>query len=191
MKEIFYNNIKTYQNKSLYLWFRNINSIMVFDIILVFIGLCLIIGGLIGCIIPAMPGPPLSYVALLLLQFTRFADFSVNFLIISAIITVIVTVIDYVVPVWGTKKLGGSRAGMIGSIFGVLVGLFFLPIGIIIGPFIGAVVGELIAGRNTDAAIRSGFGSFVGFIFGTVMKLAVCMVFTYYFAKELIVSIFL
>ena len=164
---------------------------MIIDIILVILGLCFLVGGVIGCIIPALPGPPLSYVALLLLQVTRFADFSVKFLVIAAIVTVIVTVCDYILPVWGTRKWGGSRAGTIGSVIGLLVGLFFSPVGIIVGPFTGAVVGELIAGRNSDAALRSGFGSFMGFIMGTVMKLTVCMVFSYYYLKELIVSIFL
>jgi len=167
---------------------------MVIDILLVILGICFLVGGWIGCIVPAMPGPPMSYVSLLLLQATGFADnkpFAVKFLLIAAMVTVVVTVVDYILPVWGTKKWGGSRAGTIGAILGLLVGLFFVPVGIIAGPFAGAVVGELITGRDTNAALRSGFGSFVGFLFGTVMKLTVCIVFTYYFFKELIVSVFL
>ena len=164
---------------------------MVFDILLVILGFCFLAGGLVGCIVPAMPGPPLSYVALLLLQITRFADYSVKFLLIAAFITVIVTVVDYILPVWGTKKWGGSRAGTIGAILGLIVGLFFVPVGIILGPFAGAVVGELIVGRDSKTALRSGFGSLMGFLFGTVMKLTVSIVFTYYFTKELIVMIFI
>ena len=164
---------------------------MIVDILLVILSFCFLVVGMVGCILPAIPGPPLSYLALLLLQATRFADFSVKFLVITAIITVIITVIDYILPMWGTKKWGGSRAGTIGSIIGLLVGLFFSPVGIIAGPFAGAVVGELIAGRTTDAALRSGFGAFMGFIFGTVMKLTVCMVFSYYYIKELVASILL
>lgn len=160
---------------------------MFFDILLAIVGFCFLVGGLIGCIVPAMPGPPLSYIALLLLQVTRFADYSVKFLIITAVVTVIVTVIDYLLPVWGTKKWGGNRAGVIGSMVGLLAGLFFAPVGIIVGPFAGAVVGELLTGSDTNAALRSGFGAFVGFLLGTGMKLTVCMVFTFYFFKELIV----
>ena len=163
---------------------------MFFDIFLVLLGLCFLIGGWLGCILPVIPGPPLSYIALLLLQFTRFADFSVQFLLITAAITIIITVVDFILPVWGTRKWGGSRAGTIGAILGLLVGLFFSPVGIIVGPFAGAFVCELIAGRETNAALRSGFGSFVGFILGAVMKLTVCAVFTYYYMKEFIVSIF-
>lgn len=164
---------------------------MVFDILLVILGFCFLIGGWLGCILPVMPGPPFSYIALLLLQATRFAGFSTKFLLIAAAVTVVVTVIDFVLPVWETRKWGGSRTGTIGAIVGLLAGLFFAPVGIIVGPFAGAVLFELISGRETNAALRSGFGSFVGFILGAVMKLTICSVFTFYYMKELIVSIFL
>jgi len=160
---------------------------MVFDILLVILGICFLVGGLAGCILPVIPGPPLSYVALLLLQATGFAGFTVKFLLVTAAVTIVVTVVDYLLPAWGTGKWGGSRAGVIGSVIGLLIGLFFVPLGIIVGPFAGAVVGELIAGRDRDAALRAGFGSFVGFILGSVMKLTVCLIFTYYFIKELII----
>jgi uncharacterized protein YqgC (DUF456 family) len=162
-------------------------SIMILDILLVVLGICFIIGGLLGCILPVMPGPPLSYIALLLLQATKFADYSTKFLLITASVMIVVTVLDYLLPVWGTRKWGGSRAGAIGSILGLLVGLFLSPVGIIVGPFVGAVLGELIAGHDTGDALRSGFGSFIGFLLGTGMKLAVSVTFTYYYAKELIV----
>ena len=159
---------------------------MILDILLVILGICFLVGGLAGCILPALPGPPLSYIALLLLQTTRFGDFSVKFLIITAVVTIVVTVVDYLMPLWGAKKWGGSRAGIIGSAIGLVIGLFFLPVGIIVGPFAGAVVGELIAGRDSNAALHSGFGAFVGFLLGTGMKLAVSVTFTFYFVKELI-----
>jgi len=159
---------------------------MVIDVLLVILGCCFLIGGLLGCVIPALPGPPLCYAALLLIQITRFAAFSFKFLIIAAIVIAIVTFVDYLLPVWGTRKWGGSRAGTIGAVIGLLAGLFFAPVGIIVGPFAGAVAGELITGRNADAAFRSGFGSFIGFLFGTIMKVTLCLVITFYFIKELI-----
>ena len=162
-----------------------------FDIVILILGFVFLCAGLIGCILPAVPGPPLSYLALLSLHFTRFADFSAKFLCIAAIVAVIVTIADYIVPAMGTKKMGGSRAGVMGSIAGVLLGLFFLPWGIIAGPFAGAVAGELLAGRDKNEAMRSGLGSFLGFMFGVVMKLTVCIVFAYYFIKELIIWIFI
>ena len=163
-----------------------IQIMLVLDIFLLVLALCLLVAGLLGCILPVIPGPPLSYVALLILQITRFASFSVKFLLITAAITVIITLLDYFLPVWGTKKFGGSRAGTIGSIAGLLLGLFFAPLGIIIGPFAGAVAGELITGRDKNSALRSGFGSFIGFVVGVAMKFAICIALTYYFIKEFI-----
>ena len=159
---------------------------MFFDILLVVFGFCFLLGGLAGCVVPVIPGPPLGYIALLLLQATRFADYSIAFLLLTAAVMVVVTVFDYLLPVWGTRKWGGSRAGALGALAGILIGLFFLPIGIIVGPFAGAVAGELITGRDRDAALRSGFGSFVGFIVGVGAKLAVGIAFSFYFIKELI-----
>ena len=160
---------------------------MALDIILAVLGSCLLVCGLIGCVLPVIPGPPLGYVALWLLQATRFADFSVEFLIITAVVTIVVTVVDYTLPAWATKRWGGSRAGVVGSIIGLVMGLFFLPVGIIVGPFAGAVLGELLAGRDSKVAFRSGFGSFVGFLLGSGAKLAVCLAFGYYFVRELVV----
>jgi len=159
---------------------------MVFDILFVVLGACFLLVGLLGCILPVIPGPPLSYVALLLLQATRFGHFTPKFLIITAIIMVLITIGDYVLPIWGAKKWGGSKAGAIGAVFGLLIGLFFPPIGIIVGPFLGAVGCEIIAGRDTKTSLRSGFGSFIGFLLGTGMKLASSIAFTYFFVKELI-----
>jgi hypothetical protein len=162
---------------------------MIIDILLIFLSVCFLMAGLIGCILPIIPGPPLSYIALLLLQSTQFADFSSEFLWITALITIIITVLDYALPAWGTKKWGGSRVGTIGSIVGLILGLFFAPVGIILGPFLGAVVGELLVGRDTNTALRSGIGSFIGFMLGTAMKLTVSIAFIYYYFKELYAGI--
>ncbi|HYQ58581.1 MAG TPA: DUF456 domain-containing protein, partial [Draconibacterium sp.] len=120
------------------------------DILLIVLGSIFIISGILGCILPVIPGPPLSYVGLLLLHFTERYQFSSRFLIIWAIITVVVYALDYLIPAWGTKKFGGSKRGIWGSIIGLLIGLFFFPpFGIIIGPFLGAVIGELGAGKES------------------------------------------
>jgi uncharacterized protein YqgC (DUF456 family) len=162
---------------------------MAIDIILIILGLCFILGGLLGCVIPAIPGPPLSYIALLLLQITPYGHFSTRFLIISAAVTIGVTVIDFILPAWGTRKWKGTRAGAIGAVIGLIAGLFFPPAGIILGPFAGAFIGELIVGRTANEAFRSGFGSFMGFITGAALKLAVSIAFTYCFIKETVTSI--
>ena len=164
---------------------------MILDVFLLILSIVFLFGGIIGCILPVIPGPPLSFIALLLLHFSRFADFSPTFLWITAGITVVITALDYILPAIGTKKLGGSRAGTIGSILGMILGIFIIPPwGIIVGSFAGAFVGELIIGRDNRTAMLSGLGSFIGFVFGTLMKLIICFVFAYYYFKELICFIF-
>lgn len=153
----------------------------------VILGAILIVVGIIGCIVPIIPGPPISYAGIILQQLRSEPPFSERFLIIMALITLAVTILDYIVPVWGTKKLGGTKAGMWGSTIGVFAGLFcFPPIGIIIGPFLGAVIGELIAGKDVNVALRSGLGSFIGFVTGTLMKLAVSIVIAFYFFANIL-----
>ncbi|WP_346858347.1 DUF456 domain-containing protein [uncultured Draconibacterium sp.] len=157
------------------------------DIVLISFGVLFIITGILGCVLPVIPGPPLSYIGLLLLHFTKGYQFSSKFLIVWAVITVIVYALDYIIPVWGTKKFGGSKRGVWGSIIGLVFGLFlFPPFGIIIGPFAGAVIGELTAGKDHSAALKSGFGSFIGFLAGTLLKLITSGMMTWYFFKLLI-----
>ncbi|GAB1452462.1 DUF456 domain-containing protein [Draconibacterium sp.] len=159
------------------------------DFVLIGLGIILMIIGLIGCVLPFLPGPPLNYTGLLLLHFTSTHHFSINFLVFWAIVTAVVYGLDLIIPVWGTKKFGGSKYGVWGSIIGLLAGfLFFPPFGIIVGPFVGAVIGELIAGKDSGAALKSGFGSFVGFITGTVLKLIASGMMTWYFVKELLIG---
>jgi hypothetical protein len=159
------------------------------DYILIGLGIILMITGIFGCVLPLLPGPPLNYIGLLLLHFTTGYQFSTRFLVIWGIVTVVVYALDYVIPVWGTKKFGGSKRGVWGSMIGLIAGMFFFPpFGIIIGPFAGAVIGELTAGKDSKAALKSGFGSFVGFLTGTILKLIASGIMTWYFAKELIMG---
>ncbi|MEW6052966.1 MAG: DUF456 domain-containing protein [Nitrospirota bacterium] len=129
-----------------------------------------------------MPGPPLSYAGLLLLQFTSTHPFSTKFLLIFATLTILVTLLDFVIPVYGTKKLHGSKYGIWGSALGLVIGLVFFPFaGIIFGPLLGAFIGELITGKKIGKAVKSSFGSFLGFITGTAAKLFLSFVMAYYF----------
>ncbi len=155
------------------------------DYVLITLGVLFIISGILGGILPVLPGPPLSYVGLMLLHFTERYQFSTNFLIVWGVITIVVYLLDYLIPIWGTKKFGGSKRGVWGSIIGLLVGmLLFPPFGIIVGPFLGAVLGELSSGKQSREAFRSGFGSFLGFLVGTLLKLIVSgMMAWYFFAK--------
>jgi hypothetical protein len=142
--------------------------------------------GIIGCLVPVLPGPPLSFLGLILLHLTRFGQFTTTVLITLGAITVAVTVMDYIVPVWGTKKFGGSKYGTRGATVGLIVGLFLGPLGIIIGPLIGAFVGEIIFKDDISYAFKAGFGSLLGFLTGIGLKLAASFVMTFYFVKELI-----
>lgn len=152
------------------------------DILWIVIGMILLIVGIIGCILPILPGQILSWASLLMLQLQQDPPFTAKFIFVWALITAGVTLLDYFVPIWGTKKLGGSKTGMWGATIGLIIGIFFFPpFGLIIGPFVGAVVGELVAGKNSNVAFRSGLGSFLGFVAGTMMKLVISFIMGYYF----------
>lgn len=156
------------------------------DIILLILSILLIIVGLLGCILPVIPGPPISFFGLLIVHFTKFASFGSTFLILMASLAILVTVLDYVVPIWGTKRLGGTKSGMWGATIGLVIGLFFGPIGIIFGPLIGAIIGETIRGAKSQEAFRAGFGAFLGFLMGVGIKLAASIYMTYHFVKAIL-----
>ena len=156
------------------------------DILLIILGAVCLLAGIVGCVLPVLPGVPLAYIGMLLLQLTDRVQFTWQFLVIWAVVVVIVQALDYFVPAWGTKRFGGSKWGVWGSTIGMLVGLFFGVWGIILGPFIGAVVFELIDGKNTRATLRAGWGSFVGLMTGTILKLICCGLMTYYFIAALV-----
>lgn len=151
------------------------------DVFWMVLGIVLLLGGLVGCLLPLLPGPPLSYGALLVLQLRTDPPFTLNFLLVWAGIVALVTLLDYIIPAYGTKKFGGTKYGVWGCMLGLLVGVGLGPAGIILGPFVGAFVGEWLANRNSDKALRAAIGSFIGFLTGTVLKLVVCSVMAYYF----------
>lgn len=144
------------------------------DIFLLIVAGVLMVIGIIGCIVPGLPGTPIAYAGLWIAQATDRVDFSWQILLIWGIVTIVVSVLDYVVPAWGTKQFGGTKWGVWGSTIGVFVGLFFGAAGVIIGPLAGAVLGELLGGKKVEEALRAGWGSFIGIFFGTVLKLICC-----------------
>ena len=151
------------------------------SVALVIVAIILVITGIVGCIVPALPGVPLSYLALVLLRFSDKGDkVSNTLLIVYGVLTAVVTVLDYVIPALGTKRFGGSKWGVWGSTIGLLVGLFMGPLGIVIGPFVGAVVFELLGGKPSREAIRAGWGTFVGLLSGTIIKLIICGLIAYH-----------
>lgn len=154
---------------------------MISGALIVFSGIC-IAAGIVGCIIPVLPGPPLSYAGLLLLQFSSKHPFTAKFLIIYGILTVLVTVLDFVIPVYSTKRFKGSKYGVMGSALGLILGVFFFPpLGIIIGPIFGAFLGELLFNKTSEKAIKSAIGSFLGFLGGMSLKLILTIIMAYHF----------
>jgi len=151
------------------------------DWLLIIFGVIFILLGIVGSIVPVLPGPPLSFIALLLLQFQEERSFTWKFIIIWGIVTLVVTVLDYIFPTIGTKRYGGSRWGIIGCFVGFVIGLFFGPAGIIFGPFLGALIGEIAGGKELQHAFVPALGSFIGFLVGTVLKLIASLVMAYYF----------
>lgn len=137
------------------------------------IAILLAVAGLIGCILPVLPGPPISWGALLLLYFFGNGEMSLRFLLIWLGITVVVTILDYIVPAQFTRLTGGSKAAGRGSLVGLFAGLiFFPPWGMIIGAFLGALAAEVLINRNALAdSIKPALGSFAGFFAGTFIKL--------------------
>jgi len=151
------------------------------DIFLSILAIILMLVGLAGAILPVIPGPIISFLGLLSIYFLSNEPLKDGFMITMGVITVAITAVDQIVPVLGTKKMGGSRYGVNGSIIGLIIGIFFFPpIGLIIGSFLGALVGELISGKDFNQATRAGIGSFIGFLTGTILKLIFSLVIGYY-----------
>ena len=138
--------------------------------------LCIVIG-IIGCLVPILPGASLAYIGMLLLHFTEKVHFTYTQLVIWLLLVVVLQILDYVTPMLGSKYSGGTTYGKRGCLAGTFVGMFFMPWGILVGPFVGAVVGELLGGSNWRCAFRSGIGSLLGFVLGTLIKIVVCVYF--------------
>ena len=143
--------------------------------------------GLLGAIVPVLPGTIISYAGLLCISFSSYSELSITTLVVWGVIAVAVIVMDYILPGYFSKKFGGTKAGVIGATVGTIAGIFFGPLGIILGPFVGAVVGELLAEKLTfEEALKVGFGSMMSFLVGTLFKLVVGGFLLYYIIKDVI-----
>ena len=147
------------------------------DILVIVLAIILMVGGIAGCFLPILPGAPMTYAGLLLLHFTGLAHFSTTQLIVWLIVVVVLQVVDYITPLLGSKYSGGTSFGNRGCVAGTLLGLFFMPWGIILGPFLGAVAGEMMGGSDFPHAVRAGIGTLIGFLLGTLLKVIVCFYF--------------
>ena len=161
------------------------------EVIVIIVGFLVAIVGLVGCVIPAIPGPPLNFLSLVILEIGIRDAFSAEFYITWGIITVVITVLDYVLPVWGAKVYKSSKYGIWGAVMGMILGIvFFPPFGMIIGLFLGAVIGELIAGKEHWEALKVGTVTFITSILMILVKLTVSGIMTYYFVERSVEYIF-
>lgn len=129
--------------------------------------------GMAGAVYPVLPGVLAIYAAFFVYGFMiRFSDFGFWFWFIQTTIVAVVFIADYALGAWGVKRFGGTRASVIGSTIGILIGPFVIPVaGLIVGPFLGAVIGELIAGKDMNSALKAGWGALVGFFTSTAAKI--------------------
>ncbi len=155
------------------------------DWIWIVAGLLLVLVGLAGSILPLLPGPPIAFVGLLLQLFRADHPFTSQFLWIWAGVVALILVLDYLIPIWGTKRFGGTKYGVWGCTLGFLAAFWMGPLGIIIGPFLGAFAGEMIAGQDSRKSFRAAMGSFVGFLLGSLLKMIACFLMGYYIVASI------
>jgi len=146
----------------------------------IILGIILCIVAIGGSILPLLPGPPIAYGGLVLQQLRDPSPFEGRFLLIWCGIVIVTMILDYVIPVEGTKRFGGTKYGVWGCAIGFLAAFWMGPLGVVIGPFVGAFIGELIANQSSANALKAAFGSFVGFLVGSFLKLVVCFFMLYY-----------
>ncbi|MBM65655.1 MAG: hypothetical protein CMH55_05400 [Myxococcales bacterium] len=152
------------------------------DSVLIIIGACFVLAGVIGSLIPVIPGPLLTYLGLLALHSTELVE--VDGLILFAVLTVVVAAIEYFLPLYVGRKLGATRAGVYGGILGTLIGLLFMPIGIIVGPMIGALAFESMTKRSVGDSLKASIGVFLGTVINFALRFALCVWMAYVFVVE-------
>ena len=133
----------------------------------------LLILGVVGLVFPVIPGPPLMWGGMVMAAWAeQFAHVGTKTLAVLFVLMLIAVALDFIAGALGARRFGASGWAVFGATVGAIAGMFFFPIGLIAGPFIGAVAGEVIAGRNLDAAGRAGIGATIGLLVGTVAKVA-------------------
>ncbi|KRG67676.1 membrane protein [Stenotrophomonas terrae] len=149
---------------------------MDYSFIFYLVGALLVLVGIAGIILPALPGVPLVFVGLLLAAwgdgFNRVGWLP---LVVLGVLTVISIIVDVISTIAGAKKVGASKLALIGSAIGTVAGLFFMPIGLFVGPFIGALAGEYMHGRQLGQATKVGFGTWLGIVLGVALKLGLAI----------------
>ncbi|UAB82193.1 DUF456 domain-containing protein [Marixanthomonas sp. SCSIO 43207] len=149
------------------------------EIVLLVLGLVLMLVGILGSILPVLPGVPISWLGLVVLYLAPSIEFDWVFITVTGIVAIGLYILDYVIPAMGTKKFGGSKAGAWGTTIGLVIGIIApIPFGILIGPFIGALVGELLFNKTEGTlAFKAAIGSFIGFLASTFIKFLATVVY--------------
>src|SRR5690554_527885 len=147
------------------------------EYVLLILALLLLVIGFLGSFLPVIPGPPLSWLGLLCLYFVEGVQIENWFLWSSFVVMLVISVLDYVIPAQGTKRFGGSKYGIWGTNIGLIVGILApVPGGFVLGPFIGAFIGELLYdSKDINRALKAALGSFLGFLAGTFIKVVYCL----------------
>lgn len=156
------------------------------DTFLLITGFLLMVVGIVGSLLPVLPGPPTGWVGLLLLYLTSIVPMDKMLLGVALGVALLITILDYVIPAIGTKKFGGSKHGMWGTTIGLIVGLISpFPLGFLVGAFLGAFIGEMIYdNQDVNRATKAAFGSFLGFLTSTFLKLTVSILFLILFISK-------
>ncbi len=157
------------------------------ETIAIILGAVFVFLGIAGCVLPLLPGPPLSFIGLFLIALVNHFSppLTPTLIIVMAVIMIAVTLGDYLIPLWGAKRYGTSKWGIWGSVAGMAIGLLFSPFGMFLGALIGAVVVEWLVQKEKEKALKAGWGVIMGSLLGTVLKLGVSGVMTYYFIRGL------
>ncbi len=154
------------------------------------ISFILILTGIAGMILPGLPGALLIWLGIVAYGFLNpNVHWTITFFLIEGLLALLTYVVDYLATIWGVKKFKGTKAGAIGAVMGMFFVFIMGPLGLIIGPFIGAVMGEIIAGGEMRQALSSGFGTFVGFLVATFVRLLLCGIMISWFVAKVIATI--
>ena len=147
-------------------------------------GLFFALLGIVGSILPIIPGPLTAWVGLLLVFSIEAIPMDYLFLSITFFIALVVFVLDQFISIWGVKKFGGDKKSIVGSVIGLVVGLLFLgPFGLFIGPFLGAFIGGFWSNRDVKKSIKSAVGALIGFFTGTFIKLLLGILYFLFFIR--------
>jgi uncharacterized protein YqgC (DUF456 family) len=160
------------------------------DIICIVLGFVLMLIGIIGSVLPVIPGTPISWLGLLLLYFAPSLPFDWFFITITGVVAITIYVLDYIIPAIGTKRFGGSKAGVWGTTIGLIIGIIApIPFGILIGPFLGALIGELVVNKTeSPQALKAAIGSFLGFLTSTFIKFFATIVYLGLFIYKVVIN---